>query len=172
MIDALSWYGLARQQWAGPGLEKKMELPRLERIPSVATVMTPFPYAVSSDDPITVAERLMQQHGISHVPVQDDGRLVGIITERDISLLVDSSLPTSSRELIPVRRICSQDPYLVDIHESLGVVVRELATRHEGAAVVTRDERLAGIFTMSDACRVLAKILGESDSESEPDEVA
>ena len=149
-----------------------MDFPRLEKVPSVAAVMTPFPFSVAADAPITAAEALMEQHGIRHVPVRDGETLVGVITERDVALLVDTSLPVPERARIPVHRICSAHPYMVDMHESLGTVTREMAARRVDCALVLRDARLVGIFTSSDACRVLAEILGSPPVPERPDEAA
>ena len=34
-----------------------MDLRKLDRVPAIAAVMTPFPYSVAAEDPVTAAER-------------------------------------------------------------------------------------------------------------------
>mgnify|MGYP001177933446 CR=1 FL=1 len=61
-----------------------MELPRIDKVPSVATVMTPFPYSVDAGASIDEAERLMREHDVDQLPVQDGASLVGMVTERQL----------------------------------------------------------------------------------------
>jgi CBS domain-containing protein len=44
------------------------------------------------------------------------------------------------------------------------VVAGTMAKRHIGSAIITKKEKLAGIFTSTDACRALAKLLGPTDA--------
>jgi acetoin utilization protein AcuB len=136
-----------------------MDLWKTDRMPAIKSVMTPFPYFVQIDDPVTRAEEIMREHGVRHVPVEENGSLVGIATHRDLALLVNRALDDRSRARIRVRQICVRDPYVVDLNEPLDSVVCEMAARHLGSALVTREDRLAGIFTVTDACEVLGEIL-------------
>jgi CBS domain-containing protein len=47
-----------------------------------------------------------------------------------------------------------------------------MAARHLGSALVTRSEKLVGIFTATDACRALARVLRERHPDPGPDVVA
>ena len=136
-----------------------MDLWKTDRMPTIKSVMTPFPYTVQIDDPLTRAEEIMRKHGVRHVPVEEEERLVGIATHRDLALLVNRALDELSRSKIRVRQICVRDPYVVDLNEPLDRVVLEMAARHLGSALVVREGRLAGIFTVTDACEVLGEIL-------------
>ena len=62
-------------------------------------VMTPFPYSVELDDPIAKARGLMDEHRIRHLPVKDGCELVGLLTDRDLKLVLGPYLdiPTSTR---------------------------------------------------------------------------
>ncbi|GAB4566733.1 MAG: hypothetical protein Kow0047_18350 [Anaerolineae bacterium] len=51
---------------------------------AVSTCMTPNPVTITSDSPVSEAARLMRDHKISGLPVVDEGRLVGIVTETDL----------------------------------------------------------------------------------------
>ena len=64
----------------GGGHQGAMTPLRNARPPQVGAAMTPFPHFVKGDDTIDEVERLMRQHQIRHVPVQDEGRVVGIIS--------------------------------------------------------------------------------------------
>jgi acetoin utilization protein AcuB len=121
--------------------------------------MTPFPYHVQADDPISEVERLMEEHRIRHVPVQDGGRLVGILSERDLQHLVNPALPRQDRERIRARDVLFADLYVVEMNAPLDDVLEQMALRQIGSAVVVRHGRLAGILSATDACRVLAEVL-------------
>lgn len=149
-----------------------MDLRRLDRMPPVGAAMTPFPYFVSSLDPVEKVERLMEEHGIRHVPVQDDGRVVGIVSERDLHQLVNRSLPKVDKARIRVRDILVSDPYVVEIHASLGAVVAQMGKRRLGSAIVVKRGKLAGILSVTDVCRVLSEILETRFSPGGGDEAA
>ena len=136
-----------------------MDLRDYRHMPPVAAAMTPFPYHVRTDDPISAVERLMEEHGIRHVPVQDGGRVVGIITERDLHHLVNPALPQRDRDRIRARDVLVPDPYVVEMSAPLDLVVAEMSRRQIGSAIVVRQQRLAGILSVTDVCRVLAEIL-------------
>lgn len=136
-----------------------MDLRNLDHMPTIKSVMTPFPYAVDIEDPVTRAEDIMHDHGLRHVPVEEKGELVGVATHRDIALLVNPALDRAHRQKIRVRQVCTRDPYVVDLNAPLDAVVAEMAARHIGSALVVRKAKLVGIFTVTDACTTLAGIL-------------
>jgi len=51
---------------------------------TVADLMTPAPLTVGPDDPARVAATLMSRHGFDRVPVEDEGKVVGVVTRHDI----------------------------------------------------------------------------------------
>jgi CBS-domain-containing membrane protein len=55
-----------------------------KRMPIVGAVMTSFPYFVEADDTAATMERMMDEHNIRHLPVQENGTVVGIVSERDL----------------------------------------------------------------------------------------
>ena len=67
---------LDRVAMAGRGLEEP-----------IATVMTPSPRALPADANAYDAALLIARHGIRHVPVVDGGKLIGVVTERDLFAL-------------------------------------------------------------------------------------
>jgi acetoin utilization protein AcuB len=129
--------------------------------PLVKSVMSPFPHAVPLDAPLLDARRLMLEHRVRHLPVTQNHELKGIITDRDIKLLLGPEMDYPNPRELKVEDGFVANPYVVDINSPLSEVVLEMAERHIGAALVTGHGRLAGIFTTSDACRVLGDWLRE-----------
>jgi CBS domain-containing protein len=123
--------------------------------------MTPFPHFVDVMDPVSKIEELMRRHRIRHVPVQQEGRVVGIVSERELHHLVNPSLPRVDRARIRARDVLVADPYLVEIDTPLRAVVAEMADRHLGSAIVVKRGKLAGILSVVDVCRILARLLDE-----------
>lgn len=113
------------------------------------------------------ARRVMENHRIRHLPVVEDRRLVGILTDRDIRLAAPSavsSLTSREREEFMdyvrvgqamTRRIISVAP-----GTSLAEAARVLLRYRIGCLPVVEDRLLVGILTVSDLVGVLAKILG------------
>lgn len=105
------------------------------------------------------AQEIMRKHGVRHVPVEENGSLVGVATHFDIARQVNSALDEKSQEEIRVRDVYAPDPYVVDLDESLEHVLLQLVDRHVDSALVVRKGKLVGIFTAVDACRVLADVV-------------
>ncbi len=55
---------------------------------TVADLMTPAPFTVKPDDPARAAATLMSRHGFDRVPVEEDGKAVGIVSRHDIMRLL------------------------------------------------------------------------------------
>jgi acetoin utilization protein AcuB len=128
---------------------------------TVGSVMTRLPFVVSIDDGIDAAESIMREHGVRHVPVVDGEALVGIVSQRDVALLLNPALSFGDRRRVRTRSVCTRNPYVVAEDEPLDRVVLEMADRHLGSAIVARDGKVVGIFTVTDACRVLSRLLRE-----------
>ena len=60
--------------------------------PHLKAVMTPFPYSVSLEEPLARARKLMLEHHVRHLPVTVDHELKGLISDRDIKLLLGPEL--------------------------------------------------------------------------------
>jgi CBS domain-containing protein len=130
------------------------------RIPPIKAVMTPFPYSVSLDDPAEKAGEMMTAHEIRHLPVVDDGRLVGVVTRRELEVAGQPALAGGLERPLAVRDLCREGACLVvDFDEPLDNVLLRMAERHLDSALVVRQDKLVGIFTVTDACRGFAEAL-------------
>jgi acetoin utilization protein AcuB len=129
---------------------------RLRRMPTAKLAMTAFPYAIDLDASADEAWAVMLEHKIRHLPVTSDGALVGIVTERDLRLVLR---PGVKKGEAMVRSAYEDGAYVVDDDAPLDVVAREMARRQIGSALVTRHGKLVGILTTTDVCRLLADML-------------
>ena len=134
--------------------------------------MTPFPYSVDVDAPLAEAHAFLRERHIRHLPVTERGELVGVLTDRDIKLALGPDLGSPPERELAVRDVFQPEAYVVDAGALLVIVAATMAERHLGSALVTRGGKLVGIFTTTDACRALARILREQHPDPGPDVVA
>jgi acetoin utilization protein AcuB len=155
-----------------PGGEWTMDFQNLDHMPHIKAVMTPFPYSVDLGESVDVADRMMREHDVRHLPVSDEGKLVGEISQRDIGVGLKPGIRLGEMSQVRVADLCVSDAYVVELNAQLDEVLREMAGRKIGSALVVKGDKLVGIFTMSDACRVLADLLSARFSGPGDDEVA
>jgi acetoin utilization protein AcuB len=132
---------------------------KYKKMPSVASAMTPFPFFVDAADPVAKVERLMRRHKIRHVPVQRDGEVIGIVSERDLHRWSNHAEPDWDKTVISAAEAMIPDPYVVAFDTPLSEVAAEMNRRRIGSALVVRHGKLAGILSAMDICRILAAIL-------------
>ena len=127
-------------------------------IPTVGSKMTEYPYSVSLDETLRVAQDMMQEYKIRHLPVLDKGKPVSVLSDRDVKQAF-IAFNQGDIDQVLVKDAATLSTYIVDIKEPLDSVAMHMADNHIGSALVTDGGRLAGIFTTTDACRCLAEAL-------------
>jgi acetoin utilization protein AcuB len=130
----------------------------------VSSVMTAFPYTVESDAPIADARQFMRDQNIRHLPVTENGRLLGLVTDRDIKLVLGPDFDYPNESELSVGEVCDRDPYVVELSESLETVAKTMGARRIDSALIVDSGKLVGVFTGTDACRTLAKILMDQEA--------
>jgi len=123
----------------------------------VGEIMTPSPHTIGRGQSVAVAKQRMEELGIRHLPVLDGGQLVGMVSERDLALVVASS--GSPAEEITVEDAMTPEPYAVVPETPLHDVVQQMAARKYGAAIVTEGRNVTGVFTTTDALFLLRDLL-------------
>jgi acetoin utilization protein AcuB len=116
----------------------------------IADLMTRQAWTVQLDDSVAVARRMIAEREIHHLPVLDGGVVVGMVTERDLALAGDR-LGTVADVIAPVHRVATDAP--------LDDVLDAMTAQRWDAVVVTDNGSVEGIFTASDAVRVLRDVL-------------
>ena len=127
--------------------------------PIIERFMTPAPHTIGFRETLATAHRLMGEHGIRHLPVLESGRLVGIVSQRDLHLI--ETLRGVNPEEVEVSEAMTPAPYTVSPRASLRRVAAEMALHKYGSAVVLEKARVVGVFTTIDALRALFALLGE-----------
>jgi acetoin utilization protein AcuB len=119
----------------------------------IADVMTPMPVTIAVDQPLSKARDLMERHQIRHLPIMESGCLVGIVSQRELDLLLAS--PEIDADLALVSRAMTKAPLVVGPDETVDVVAERMALDKVGSAVVLRRGDIVGVFTTIDALEVL-----------------
>lgn len=125
---------------------------------NVADMMTPNPVTISQDRTLHDALEAMERIGCHHLPVLGaDGHVVGIITDRDCRLVLNSPLTppegwrdnTTPRNIL-VRSVMTPAPIIVEPDASADEAARLMLDHHISSLPVMRSETLIGIITTSD----------------------
>jgi len=124
---------------------------------TVRGAMTPTPHTIGADQTLASAHELMRQHGVRHLPVLHGGKLLGIVSQRDLFFV--ETLKDVDPERVTVEEAMSQEPYVVDAETPLPEVVRVMAQSRYGAALVTEHNKVIGIFTAIDGLHLLATLI-------------
>ncbi len=129
-----------------------METPQQPK--NVRDFMTPTPISVSPNTPVDEARALMQQHRIRHLPVLDHGRLVGIVSDRDIRLVLPS--PATSLSVyeigylltrLTMAEIMTRGPLTIAPERPITEAVRRMLANKVSALPVVAGGQLVGIVT-------------------------
>ncbi|MEM5785753.1 MAG: CBS domain-containing protein [Syntrophobacteraceae bacterium] len=102
--------------------------------------------SVSPDAPVNEVSALLDRKNYSGMPVMDNGKLVGIISRRDIN-----KLTTDAQRRSPVKAFMSRKVITVTPMHSVAEAMRTLIRNDIGRLPVVEDDRVIGIISRSDA---------------------
>lgn len=126
-------------------------------MPSIAQYMTGQPWTIRRDARLSQARTLMREHHVRHLPVLEAGKLVGVVSERDLYLL---ERQTGLDPDATVEDAMTVDVYVAKAEEPVDTIVEQMAAHKYGSVIVIdRNGGVAGIFTTVDGMQVLADVL-------------
>ena len=126
----------------------------------VRGVMVKFPHVVQSNMALREALFFMKECNIRHLPVVEDKKLIGVISERDV---LSYEGWDQGNEII-VGDVMSRSPFIVNQHAPLVGAISTMAKEKYGSVlVVDGQDHLVGIFTTIDALKLLESLLTEDD---------
>ena len=133
----------------------------------VRDLMTAKPITVDPETPMLEARQRMVEERIRHLIVTEQGRIAGIVTDRDIRLNLPS--PATSLSMwevnyllarLTVRDVMTRAVIMVDPERPAAEAARIMLTHKISALPVADADQLVGIVTESDFVRVVAKLDG------------
>lgn len=129
----------------------------------VRAIMQEKIVTVSAHERLSTVEDIMRLGRVRHMPVVSGGKLVGVVSERDLlrsSLSSLSSHRTDERKAflyaIEIARVMSQPPIVVSPDASIVQAARTMADAKIGCLPVVEDEELVGLVTETDVLRWVA----------------
>lgn len=138
--------------------------PAIMLMPAISHYMTPQPWTIGRKASLAEAHRVMREHQIRHLPVLDGGRLVGVVSQRDLHLL--ETIAEFPLEGVEVEEAMTPNPCIVTGDTALDEVVEIMADKKYGSVIVMGRGGVEGIFTTVDVCRAFADTLRRSVAES------
>ncbi len=123
---------------------------------------------VDADTLLQEADRLAKRHEIHMLPVLQDGRLAGIVTDRDMKGASASDIPEKknkeNRHLLPeleVKKIMTPNPVTVSYTCTLDEAVEKLLVHNiSGLPVVNQQQKVIGVITKSDLFQLILILTG------------
>ena len=119
---------------------------------NIREIMTANPSTVEPDQSVVEAAKIMKQEDAGVVPVTENGRLTGMVTDRDIAIRVvaEGKDPQST----VVREVASKNLVTIDPQQDLDEALRLMA-KHQvrRLPVVEEDGRLVGVVAQADVAR-------------------
>ncbi len=123
---------------------------------TVRDLMTESVRTVTRSSLLGDVRDLMYEGQFRHVPVVEDGELVGLITDRDLARITGSRTRRETEELLwdtPVERVMTRDVETADPDESLREAGERMLEAKYGCLPVVEGRVLVGILTEADFVR-------------------
>ncbi len=133
---------------------------------------------IKGDDTLDIAQELMVEHSIRHLPVVDGSELVGILTESDIRgaflseiHLKSDTAPKLDPKTMKVKNHMTRDPLTVLPETNIEDAALLIYENKIGCLPVIRDNKMVGIISIMDLLGLFIDMLGIIHSSSRIDVV-
>jgi CBS domain-containing protein len=135
---------------------------------AVENIMTKAPQVIDAGRSVGAVLTLFREHGVSHVPVMDEGKLVGIVSIQDVieqvfqprqrqtrGEIVGEKVPVLS---IPAKGIMTKPVITVQPETSLKTAAEKMHNHDVTCLVVLSNKRLTGIVTKLDFLEPISQL--------------
>jgi len=111
-------------------------------------IMSPAPVCMTPGESVSAAARAMKQHGIGTVLLLDEGRLTGLVTDRDITVrvLAENRDPQATR----IGDICSREMVILAPDDDVAEAARIVRDRAVRRIPVLQDGTPVGVVSIGD----------------------
>lgn len=128
----------------------------MRQMPIMTSHMRPFPWAVDIGISIRAALDEMVSHNIHHLPVKSGNEVVGIVSAEQLTLGL-----TKDDAETDLTAYCDHSALKFQTRDTLDLVLTQMIEFDQGAVLVMKEQRLAGIYTARNAIHHLLKLLTE-----------
>ncbi|HEY3474839.1 MAG TPA: CBS domain-containing protein, partial [Anaerolineales bacterium] len=122
---------------------------------------------VSPEDPINEVLAMFRNEHIRRAPVMQEGKLVGIVSERDLLNASPSSATTLSVwemnyliSKVKVRNVMTKKVITVDADTPIEEAARIMADKKIGGLPVVSNGKVVGMITETDLFKILLELMG------------
>lgn len=115
----------------------RVALPQLDPATAIREVMSPAPLYLPPEAPAYEAALMMAQHGFGHVCVVEDGRLTGIVSERDLFSLQRIGLVSLSRTIARAESIEQLTQQATHVHRLVEQMLAQGASVDQITEIIT-----------------------------------
>lgn len=136
-------------------------------MPTIGEFMTREVKTLRSDQMLLDALQFLHSEGVRHIPILDDDKLVGVVTDRDVKRATPSALVPSQREVweqivheTPLAKVMTRNPATAPPTLTLAEALRMFVDDRIGCLPVVEGDALVGIVTARDLFRAALKGLG------------
>jgi CBS domain-containing protein len=129
----------------------------------VRELMTKDVATVGRNDELTIADDIMNMKRLRHLPVVEDGRLVGILTQRDLfhaalstALNFGKKAQKEFLKTVVVKEVMTDEVRTIDPGADIKEAARRMMEHKVGCLPVVENGKLVGLVTETDLLRVVA----------------
>ena len=129
--------------------------------------MTPDPVTIGPDTPVLEAIKLLKEKGFRRLPIVEGGKLVGIVTDKDLKDAMPSKATTLSvwelnylLSKLTVSEVMAKPVITVQADEPLEEAALLMEEYKVGGLPVLEGDRLVGIITITDVLRAFIEVMG------------
>lgn len=115
---------------------------------TVRDVMTTEPVTVDAGTPLADAARLMKEHDIGSLIVTEQGKVTGIVTDRDITVrgVAEGADPQTTR----VADVCSQELTTLSPDDSIEDAIQAMRDQDVRRLPVVENDEAVGVLSLGD----------------------
>ena len=129
----------------------------MKSIPTISKYMTTVPHTIGADQTLEKAEKMMTEYRIRHLPVLSAGKIVGVLSDRDLKIV--ESFRDVDPSKVKVDEAYTPNPYVASPQANLSEVCAQMVLHKFGSVLVVDNNKLVGIFTWVDALRAFDELL-------------
>jgi len=118
---------------------------------------------IGRNDELTIADDIMKMKRLRHLPVVEEGRLVGILTQRDLfhaalstALNFGEKAQKEFLKTVVVKEVMTEDVLTIDPGADVKEAARLMIEHKVGCLPVVENGKLVGLVTETDLLRVVA----------------
>mgnify|MGYP005659946113 CR=1 FL=1 len=137
---------------------------------NVSDAMTKVVLVMSPKESLREAYKLMKEHNIRHIPILENNRAVGILSDRDVLLCAKlDEIGGVVVPDIPVEEAMSRHPYVCKAGTKVSEVIKVMKKMKIDSILVEGEARaLSGLITSSDLMDLLDSLLKEKTTYNIP----